>query len=153
MRCSFPCNPACLTPQCTPPQSAAAGDSDDDSDTGFEMVSGGAESLEALPLPVQRRVAALQALQQQSDVARRRLWSQMLDAKVWIYRPGHCTPGGMRWGLCKRRDDCEGIDLDDSGPKGLNIFRLRDTCYESGQGGKINILCLRQLVSNWRNFG
>ena len=48
------------------------------------MVGAGAESLEALPLPVQRRVAALQALQLQSDEARQRLRQRVLDAKVRI---------------------------------------------------------------------
>lgn len=46
------------------------------------MVGSGAESLEALPLPVQRRVAALQALQLQSDEARQRLRQRVFDAKV-----------------------------------------------------------------------
>lgn len=48
------------------------------------MVGAGAESLEALPLPVQRRVAALQALQRQSDEARQRLRQGEFNMKVWI---------------------------------------------------------------------
>ena len=62
-------------------QSTPTADSGDEGED-FEMVRSGADCVEALTVPVQRRLAALQALQKHADAARSQMWQDTLAAKV-----------------------------------------------------------------------